>query len=74
MLIACTDLRQCEMDILIGLVIAMFIVTAGYVGYHASQAPVEDIGAHSISKSETLGQDTPIPELARASVLRSTTS
>ena len=32
-----------------GLVIAMFIITAGYVGYHASQEPIdEQAGGHSI--------------------------
>ena len=36
------------MDILIGLVIAMFIIAAGYVGYHASQAPAE-AGGHNIT-------------------------
>ena len=32
-----------------GLVIAMFIITAAYVGYHASQEPPEDGGGHSIT-------------------------
>ena len=35
------------MDILIGLVVAMFIITAAFVGYHASQEPVE-AGGHNI--------------------------
>ena len=35
------------MDILMGLVIAMFIITAAYVGFHASQEPPEDAGGHS---------------------------
>ena len=35
------------MDILIGLVVAMFIITAAFVGYHASQEPVE-AGGHDI--------------------------
>lgn len=29
------------MDILIGLVIAMFIITAAYIGYNASQEPIK---------------------------------
>ena len=36
------------MDILMGLVIAMFIITAAYVGYHASQEPA-DVGGHDIN-------------------------
>ena len=36
------------MNILIGLVIAMFIITAAYVGYHAMQEPVEEVKGHSI--------------------------
>ena len=37
------------MDILIGLVIAMFVITAAYVGFHASQDQPEDAGGHSIT-------------------------
>ena len=37
------------MNILIGLVVAMFIITGAYVGYHASQQPMEDAGGHNIS-------------------------
>ncbi|MGY5149231.1 MAG: hypothetical protein ACW9W3_04135 [Candidatus Nitrosopumilus sp. bin_68KS] len=36
------------MNILMGLVIAMFIVTAVYVGYHAMQQPVEEGEGHNI--------------------------
>ena len=36
------------MDILIGLVIAMFIITAAFVGYHASQESVEEVKGHDI--------------------------
>ncbi|QUC65474.1 hypothetical protein NsoK4_04320 [Nitrosopumilus sp. K4] len=36
------------MDILIGIVIAVFIITAVYVGYYASQAPEPEGEAHSI--------------------------
>ena len=36
------------MDILIGIVIAIFIITAAYVGFYASQAPVPEGEAHSV--------------------------
>ena len=38
------------MDVLIMLVIAMFIITAAYVGYHASQQQMDEkeIGGHSV--------------------------
>lgn len=36
------------MDILIGIVIAVFIITAVYVGYHAAQAPEPEGEAHRI--------------------------
>ena len=31
-----------------GLVIAMFIITAVYVGYHAMQQPVEEAEGHNV--------------------------
>ena len=37
------------MNILIGLVIAMFVITGAYVGYHASQQPVDESGGHNIT-------------------------
>ncbi len=37
------------MNILIGLVVAMFIITGAYVGYHASQQPVEEAGGHDVT-------------------------
>ena len=37
------------MDILIGLVIAMFVITGAYVGYHASQQPIDEAGGHNIT-------------------------
>jgi hypothetical protein len=37
------------MNILIGLVVAMFIITGAYVGYHASQQPVEEAEGHDIT-------------------------
>lgn len=46
------------MDILMGLVIAMFIITAVFVGYHASQEPAE-IGEHNINaQPETLSENS----------------
>ena len=32
-----------------GLVIAMFIITAAYVGFHAADQPVEEAEGHSIT-------------------------
>lgn len=65
MLIAGSKLRQNKMNILIGLVIAMFIITAGYVGYHASQVPVDAEG-HSIAiEPETLEENFSILELEK---------
>lgn len=38
------------MNILIGLVIAMFIIVGGYVGYHASQQIMdEEVEGHDIT-------------------------
>ena len=48
------------MDILIGLVIAMFIITAAFVGYHASQEPVEAGGHNVHTDLEILNQNTKI--------------
>jgi len=36
------------MNILIGLVIAIFIITGAYVGYHASQQPIEVTEGHDV--------------------------
>ncbi|AJW70869.1 hypothetical protein [Nitrosopumilus adriaticus] len=47
------------MDILIGLVIAMFIITAVYVGYHAMQQPVEEGEGHNV-ELEILNENTGI--------------
>ena len=49
MLIACRDFKSKQMNILILLVIAMFIITACYVGYYESQnQQVEEVKGHSI--------------------------
>lgn len=46
------------MDILMGLVIAMFIITAAYVGLHASDQPVEEADGHNITmKPKILSND-----------------
>jgi len=36
------------MNVLMGLVIAMFIITAVYVGYYVMQQPVEEVERHNI--------------------------
>ena len=41
--------NQNKLDILIGIVIATFIIAAVFVGYHASQAPQPEAEKHSIS-------------------------
>ncbi|MGI9567716.1 MAG: hypothetical protein ACR2LL_11980 [Nitrosopumilus sp.] len=39
------------MDILIGLVIAMFIITAAYVGFHAADdQPVKEVDGHNTAQ------------------------
>jgi len=52
------------MNILIGLVIAMFIIVGGYVGYHASQQiTVEEAGGHDIIvELEILNENTGLIE------------
>jgi len=48
------------MNILIGLVIAMFIIVGGYVGYHASQQiTVNEVEGHDITvELEILNEST----------------
>lgn len=44
------------MDLLIGIVIAVFIITAVFVGYHASQEPHEIVEGHKeITELKTFG-------------------
>ena len=52
------------MNILIGLVIAMFIIVGGYVGYHASQQiMVEEVKGHNIIvELEILNENTGLIE------------
>lgn len=43
------------MDLLIGIVIAVFIIAAVFVGYHASQEPREEMAeGHEITELDTL--------------------
>jgi hypothetical protein len=47
------------MNILIGLVVAMFIIAGAYVGYHASQQPVEEAGGHDVTlELELFGENS----------------
>ena len=46
-------------NILIGIVIAMFIVVAAYVGYNASENYSEDAGGHSIPIDLSILETTP---------------
>ncbi len=47
------------MNILMGLVIAIFIITAVYVGYHAMQQPIEEGEGYNI-KLEFLNENSGI--------------
>ncbi|MBT4326054.1 MAG: hypothetical protein HOD60_03990 [Candidatus Nitrosopelagicus sp.] len=46
-------------NILIGLVVVMFLSTAVYVGYHASQNYSEDAGGHHIPIDLNILETTP---------------
>ena len=46
-------------NILIGIVIAMFIVVAAYVGYNASENYSEGAGGHSITIDLSIMETTP---------------
>ena len=56
------------MDILIGLVIAMFIITAVYVGYHAMQQPVEEGEGHNV-ELDVLNENTGIIQATHNSII-----
>jgi hypothetical protein len=60
------------MNILIGLVIAMFIIVGGYVGYHASQQiMVEDAEGHDIIvELETLNENMESFEIFQSHEIR----
>ena len=45
------------MKVLIGLVVAMFIITGAYVGYHASQQFTEGAEGHDITSELELFND-----------------
>jgi len=53
------------MNILIGLVVAMFIITGAYVGYHASQQPIEEAEGHDVAMEFQLfnenAESVPVP-------------
>ncbi|MHA7647217.1 hypothetical protein [Nitrosopumilus sp. S4] len=58
------------MDILIGLVIAMFIITAVYVGFHAADKPAE-VGGHNISTDlEILDYETQVIKVLKINELK----
>ena len=46
-------------NILIGLVIAMFLIVAVFVGYNASQSANEEMGGHSITIEPISLETTP---------------
>ena len=52
------------MNILIGLVVAMFIITGAYVGYHASQQPVDEAGGHNVTIELELFNENTVSLLA----------
>jgi len=56
------------MNILMGLVIAMFIITAAYVGYHAMQPPAEEVEGHNI-EVEFLNGNTEIIQALQNTVI-----
>ncbi|MDH3766079.1 MAG: hypothetical protein OER82_09750 [Nitrosopumilus sp.] len=60
------------MNILIGLVIAMFIIVGGYVGYHASQQiMVEEVEGHDITAElEILNENTELIETLQLQEIR----
>ncbi|WP_246281973.1 hypothetical protein [Nitrosopumilus ureiphilus] len=51
-----------------GLVIAMFIITAAYVGYHAMQQPVEEAEGYNI-ELELLNENTGIIQTLQNTVI-----
>ncbi|MCV0392281.1 MAG: hypothetical protein K5790_03185 [Nitrosopumilus sp.] len=58
------------MDILIGLVIAMFIITAVYVGFHAADKPAEVGGHHISTELETLDYQTEVIKILKINDLK----
>jgi len=62
------------MNILIGLVIVVFIIVGGYVGYHASQQiMVEEVEGHNIIvELEILNKNTGLIETLQYHEIRKT--
>lgn len=61
------------MNILIGLVIATFIITGAYVGYHASQQPIEVAEGHDVKTELVMfNQDSPVQVLQISKLDQST--
>lgn len=62
------------MNILIGLVIAMFIITGAYVGYHASQQPIEVAEGHEFkTELDVLNYDSIVQILHMSKLEKSIT-
>jgi hypothetical protein len=51
-----------------GLVIAMFIITAVYVGYHAMQQPVEETKGHN-AEFELLNDNSGIEQTVQNAII-----
>ena len=61
------------MNILIILVVAMFLITGTYVGYHASQQTGDETDGHNIAiELEILGEN-PLVQILQNPELRKTT-
>jgi len=62
------------MNVLIGLVIAMFIITGAYVGYHASQQPIEVAEGHEFeTELDALNHDSLVQVLQTSKLEKSIT-
>lgn len=62
------------MNVLIGLVIAMFIITGAYVGYHASQQPIEVVEGHELeTELDALNHDSLVHVLQTSKLEKSIT-
>lgn len=62
------------MNILIGLVIAIFIITGAYVGYHASQQPIEIAEGHDVKiELDMFNHDTTVQILQISELDKSNT-
>lgn len=62
------------MNILIGLVIAIFIITGAYVGYHASQQSMEIAEGHDVKiELDMFNHDTTVQILQISKLGKSST-